>query len=213
MNIGKFCAHRGVPVLEPENTIPSFAVALELGADEIEFDVRIAEDGKLIVSHDSVWGPNCCTPEEIFEKFANKIDFNIHVKRIGEDGFVVRELANLIEKYNAYEHAYFAGSYNELECMIQAAPQIRRVAIQWIEDEESILEKAKRYQCWGVQLWRGMFDEETIRELHKENIRCNYCFVDDEEGFKKYFDMGIDVLLTNRMDLAAKYKKEGEFQK
>ena len=36
----KFCAHRGVSALMPENTLPALAAALALGADEIEFDVR-----------------------------------------------------------------------------------------------------------------------------------------------------------------------------
>lgn len=48
----KFCAHRGVSALMPENTLPAFAAELVLGADEIEFDVRLTRDLKLIVSHD-----------------------------------------------------------------------------------------------------------------------------------------------------------------
>ena len=48
----KFCAHRGVSKLMPENTLPSLAASLALGADEIEFDVRLTKDQKLIVSHD-----------------------------------------------------------------------------------------------------------------------------------------------------------------
>ena len=48
----KFCAHRGVSALMPENTLPAFAAALALGADEIEFDIRLTKDNQLIVSHD-----------------------------------------------------------------------------------------------------------------------------------------------------------------
>ena len=48
----KFCAHRGLSKLMPENTLPAFAAALSLGADEIEFDIRLTKDQKLIVSHD-----------------------------------------------------------------------------------------------------------------------------------------------------------------
>ena len=48
----KFCAHRGVSALMPENTLPAFGAALALGADEIEFDVRLTKDQQLIVSHD-----------------------------------------------------------------------------------------------------------------------------------------------------------------
>lgn len=31
----RFCAHRGVSALMPENTLPAFAAAIALGADEI----------------------------------------------------------------------------------------------------------------------------------------------------------------------------------
>ena len=48
----KFCAHRGLSKLMPENTLPAFAAALSLGADEIEFDIRLTKDQKLIVAID-----------------------------------------------------------------------------------------------------------------------------------------------------------------
>ena len=55
MKIEKFCAHRGVSTLMPENALPAFGAALALGADEIEFDVRLSCDGQLIVSHDEAY--------------------------------------------------------------------------------------------------------------------------------------------------------------
>lgn len=45
-------AHRGTPLLAPENTLPAFRLALEAGADGIEFDVRVTIDGRLVVIHD-----------------------------------------------------------------------------------------------------------------------------------------------------------------
>ena len=44
-------AHRGVPTETPENTIPSFLQAVELGADAIEFDVRLTADNIPVVYH------------------------------------------------------------------------------------------------------------------------------------------------------------------
>ena len=61
----KFCAHRGLPVGFPENTIPSFAAAIALGADEIEFDVRITKDCELAVSHDAALGSPSHHPRPI----------------------------------------------------------------------------------------------------------------------------------------------------
>ena len=47
-------AHRGASREAPENTLAAFAKAIEIGADMIEFDVRRAADGTLVVSHDRV---------------------------------------------------------------------------------------------------------------------------------------------------------------
>lgn len=44
--------HRGARGLLPENTIPSFLKALELGVDTIELDVVVSRDNQLVVSHE-----------------------------------------------------------------------------------------------------------------------------------------------------------------
>lgn len=44
-------AHRGVPNEFPENTIPSFYRAIELGADAVELDVRLTRDNIPVVYH------------------------------------------------------------------------------------------------------------------------------------------------------------------
>jgi glycerophosphoryl diester phosphodiesterase len=45
-------AHRGARGHAPENTLLAFALAFDLGADAIEFDVQRSSDGKLVVIHD-----------------------------------------------------------------------------------------------------------------------------------------------------------------
>jgi len=44
-------AHRGVPTEAPENTIPSFERAIDLGADAVELDVRLTRDRVPVVYH------------------------------------------------------------------------------------------------------------------------------------------------------------------
>jgi len=44
--------HRGAAGLAPENTLPSFALALALGADVLELDVHASRDGVIVVMHD-----------------------------------------------------------------------------------------------------------------------------------------------------------------
>jgi glycerophosphoryl diester phosphodiesterase len=45
-------AHRGASWDLPENTLPAFERAIELGADFVELDVHAAHDGSLVVCHD-----------------------------------------------------------------------------------------------------------------------------------------------------------------
>lgn len=45
-------AHRGASAYRPENTMPSYQLAVEQGADAIELDVHLARDGQLAVIHD-----------------------------------------------------------------------------------------------------------------------------------------------------------------
>ena len=46
-------AHRGASGQAPENTMAAFELAIELGADIIELDVRRSSDGALVVIHDA----------------------------------------------------------------------------------------------------------------------------------------------------------------
>ena len=44
--------HRGASAYAPENTIPSFELAVEQGVDGVEFDVHLTSDGVPVVIHD-----------------------------------------------------------------------------------------------------------------------------------------------------------------
>ena len=45
-------AHRGASGTAPENTLPAIREALDMGADIIEIDVHLSQDGQVIVIHD-----------------------------------------------------------------------------------------------------------------------------------------------------------------
>jgi glycerophosphoryl diester phosphodiesterase len=45
-------AHRGASAELPENTLPAFERAIELGADYVELDVHADRQGRLIVTHE-----------------------------------------------------------------------------------------------------------------------------------------------------------------
>ena len=59
--------HRGSRGLMPENTIPAFKKAIDLGVQTLELDVVISKDKQVVVSHDPFFNPDCTTdPKGIF---------------------------------------------------------------------------------------------------------------------------------------------------
>ncbi|WP_298923529.1 glycerophosphodiester phosphodiesterase [uncultured Ramlibacter sp.] len=50
-------AHRGARGLAPENTLPAFERALEVGVDTLELDVGLTADGVVVISHDPYLNP------------------------------------------------------------------------------------------------------------------------------------------------------------
>lgn len=52
MNKPLVWGHRGASGYMPENTLPAFEKAIEMGAEGIELDIHKTKDGKLVVIHD-----------------------------------------------------------------------------------------------------------------------------------------------------------------
>ena len=50
--------HRGARGLAPENTLPAFERAIELGVDVLEMDIGVTADGKVVVTHDTRLDPD-----------------------------------------------------------------------------------------------------------------------------------------------------------
>lgn len=53
--------HRGARGLRPENTLPGFVHALEVGVDVIELDVGLSADGVVVLNHDQALSPKNLT--------------------------------------------------------------------------------------------------------------------------------------------------------
>jgi len=119
----KLIAHRGDTKDHPENTLSAFQAALENGADAIELDVHLTNDGKLVVHHDYYLGnpdngegkiykkdlsyiqslkigdaEKIPTLEEVFELIGDKLQYEIELKGFTEI-FLVKVIA-LVKKYN-----------------------------------------------------------------------------------------------------------------
>lgn len=71
--------HRGARGLLPENTIPAFTKALELGVMTLEMDTAISSDGEVVVSHEPWMNHEIClTPEGTRIPEADRMRHNLY---------------------------------------------------------------------------------------------------------------------------------------
>lgn len=52
--------HRGARWVRPENTIPAFEYALQVGVNTLELDTLVTKDGKVVVYHDQTLNSSIC---------------------------------------------------------------------------------------------------------------------------------------------------------
>ena len=153
------------------------------------------------------------TFEEILQKLAGRVIMNIHVKiwdRNFEDD-KMEEIVSLIRKYDCEKHVYFMTTSDRIiKKVMEYAPDIR-VCVGWNgnKDPMSIVDRAIELGAHKVQLFKPYFNQESIDRAHSHGILCNVFWADDPDEARRYFEMGIDTVLTN--DYLTVYNATKEF--
>ena len=118
------------------------------------------------------------------------------------------KIIDLIYKYDCAEHVYITtGEDDIMQTALDLAPEITRCMgagnMPWQQ-----VERAIKYKCKKIQLFKPYFNQEMINKAHENDIKCNVFWSDDAEETVKFLDMGIDTILTNdylNISLAVKH--------
>lgn len=142
-------------------------------------------------------GMQIATFEDILKKFACHTVMNIHLKTEGDKPEYLDKVVRLIKKYDCEKYVYFvSGQDKVLERLQREYPQIARCCGAG-DGRWEIVERAIKFGCKKVQLFKPYFNQEMIDKAHENGIICNVFWSDNPEETKKFLDMGIDVILTN----------------
>ena len=167
-------AHRGGAKLRPENTLAAFEHGLALGADGLEFDVRLSRDGVVVVHHDATLerttngvGPVASlTADELA-----RLDAGFHFDGFrGQAGGVPR-LEDVLRRYRD-ARCIIEMKVNEPELAyraidaVRAADAVERVSLGSFGTR--VLRAAREYE---PRLSTGASQEETRLALYRSWIR------------------------------------------
>ena len=137
------------------------------------------------------------TFEDILKKLACHCVMNIHLKTGGDKPEYLGRVVELIKKYDCEKYVYFMSGDDDLLARMQKEyPEIRRCCGAG-KGAWEIVERAIKYECRKVQLFKPYFNQQMIDKAHENGIICNVFWSDDPEETERFLDMGIDVILTN----------------
>jgi glycerophosphoryl diester phosphodiesterase len=218
--------HRGAAGYEPENTLKSFQKAVELKADAVEFDVRLASTGEIVVIHDSSTertagidcevsdmpltelkaldagkGEKIPTLEEALDLISHKVVVNIEIK----DSRAVKPVAITIEKYiseRGWKYTDFiVSSFNHVDLwqIKELIPEIRIGALVSCVPP-CFADFAKEMMCYSVNMENTCVTKDFVDELHAKEIKAFVYTVNEPEEIARIKAMGVDGIYSDFPD-------------
>ena len=127
---------------------------------------------------------------------------NIHIKPLPDRAEypeeIMKRIISLIRKYDARRHCYLMIERDEDIPRFKAlAPEIPVCVGHDPERPYEIVDRAIALGAEKVQLYKPYFDKATVDKAKAHGIICNVFYADEPEEALRYFEMGIDTVLTN----------------
>lgn len=151
--------------------------------------------------------------EDILKKFACHTVMNIHIKPLSYDKpypeETMKKIVSLVKKYDCEKYVYFMLETDlQIKQFKAFAPDIP-VCVGHLEERPwEIVDRAIEFGCEKVQLFKPFLNREMVEKAHKNGIKCNVFFADDQKEAKEYLDMGVDTILTNEYNLVSQILKQ-----
>jgi glycerophosphoryl diester phosphodiesterase len=189
-------AHRGASDELPENTLPAFERAIEVGADFIEFDVHANEQGELVVTHDPP-RRRAALPklEDVLDLARGRIGVMVELKtpyRYRRHGIVARTLALLDE--DAVVLSFQRAALEEVRSL---RPGLRTV--QHVGYGVSLRGAAG---AWAVGFENGRATRRGIARAQRLGFATTVYTVNEPTRIRELEALGVTGIFTDRPALA-----------
>ena len=218
-------SHRGAHQTLPENSIPAFRRAIDLGAQAIELDVHGTNDGTLIVHHDPIVNAPGFPPRRIAELSGAEVrrfrlDQDIEMPTlgavldaVGTDASVYVEIkASAIEPLvvrEIREHdttcAVHSFDHRIVKTVKSIFPAVRTGVLQVARHLDPV---ASLVASGAQDLWQDVsfIDEDLVSRAHSVNARVIAWTANDAEHWKILRRIGVDGICTDLIAELATFK-------
>ena len=218
-------SHRGAHQTRPENSIPAFLRAIELGAEAIELDVHGTKDGTVVVHHDRVVNAPDRSPRRISDLSLSELqEFRL------DDGIEIPTLAAVLDAIESKATVYVEIKASLIEplvvrvirehsatCAVHSFdhrivktvksifPAIRTGVLQVARHVDPVAALAA---AGAEDLWQDVsyIDEDLVARAHRINARVIAWTANEAEQWETLRRMGVDGICTDLIAELATYK-------
>lgn len=221
-------AHRGASALaRHENSLEAFQIAIDLGSDYVEFDIRKTKDNKLIVFHDAAYNGRLISSlsydefcniaskdhlkppllSEVLKLCQGHIKLDIEIKESGYEEDILREVL----KYFSYEDFIIKSFFDNCLQTFKDIDSKVSVGLLVGSRSKSIFKllrsfypgkRLKRLDADFVSPSKRLIAGTFLFRMSQLHIDTYVWTVNDAPTMKKLFQKGVGGIITDRPDIA-----------
>lgn len=227
--------HRGASSYAPENTLASFDLALEMGANQIELDVHLTADGKVAVIHDETVdrttngsGPvidltldalrgldagRWFGPDHAGQRVPSldevlgryRSRLDIDIEIKGRTPGLVQQTIGLVRDHEMTAHATLTSFMTS--ALEEAAVLAPEIRTGWLVSRvtEETLDAVRDMQVSVLCPRADGVTSELVERLHAMGLLVRAWWVPDDSLMRRVIDMGVDGISVNFPDRLVAY--------
>jgi glycerophosphoryl diester phosphodiesterase len=220
-------AHRGASGTAPENTLPAFERAVQLGADMIELDVQLTRDGEVVVVHDWTLERTCDGSGLVRERSLAEIQrldagswfdarfrgarvptlgevlatialpINVELKPAGDEGLEAAALA-VVDGAGARERIVFSSFETGALERLRACSPSATIALLWEAGPlPDALRWIRRVGARALHLRKDAATHATLAVLARAGVPVRVWTVNDPGEMARLGAAGVDGVFTD----------------
>lgn len=216
--------HRGAKGLAPENTLKAISMALKLGVDAVEVDVRATRDGKLILLHDEdfwrvagvkvkpremtydeirskirIGGEHVPTLEEAIELINGRVGLLVEIK----EPETVDRIVDVLRDYGFPEWVALISFHEEALANVPKEKVV--LGLIYSKPPGKIVE-AKRIGAKIVLPHFRLASRKAVNFAHRLGLKVVAWTVNDTSTLARTLENGVDAVATDYPNLALDFR-------